>query len=152
MGLIDAYFEDPGPMPSSYYRDREDKHIEFSKQDWINILDILRDLSGGCYLDASRFESNGGTAWGDIKISNRWAYGEMHWTIPSPVRHDYTLQYEISTDALHQYAHFELAEEVLLPIDMSYIAPITDYILKNFPRSSIMTKRICTFEYYDYAI
>lgn len=149
MGLVDSYFD--GPYPSDYYRN-EDKHIEFSKQDWINILEILRDLSGGCYLDASRFESNGGTAWGDIKISSRWAYGEMHWTIPSPIRHDYTLQYEISTDALHQYAHFELAEEVLLPIDMSYIAPITDYILKKFPGSSIMAKRICTFEYYDYAI
>ena len=71
MGLIDAYFEDPGPMPSGYYRDREDKHIEFSKQDWINILEILRDLSGGLFLDSSRFESNGGTAWGDITISNR---------------------------------------------------------------------------------
>ena len=149
MGLVDSYFD--GPYPSDYYRN-EDKHIEFSKQDWINILEILRDLSGGCYLDASRFESNGGTAWGDIKISNRWAYGEMHWTIPSPVRHDYTLVYEIGTDASHQNAHFELVEEVLLPIDRSYIAPIADSILKKFPgSSSIMTKRICTFEYYDYA-
>lgn len=151
MGLIDAYFEDPGPMPSDYYRD-EDKHIEFSNQDWVNILDVLRDLSGGLFFDPNRFESSGGTAWGDIRISNRWAYGEMHWTIPSPVRHDYTLEYEIGTDASHQNSHFELVEEVLLPIDTSYIAPITDYILKKFPRSSIMVKRICTFEYYEYAI
>lgn len=149
MGLADAYFE--GPMSSDHYRD-EVKDINFSNQDWINILDILRDLSGGSFLDLDRFESNGGTAWGDINIGNRWAYGEMHWTIPSPVRHDYTLQYEIGTDASHQNAHFELVEEVLLPIDMSYIASIADYILKKFPRSSIMTKRICTFEYYDYAI
>lgn len=59
--------------------------------------------------------------------------------------------YEIGTDASHQNAHFELVEEVLLPIDRSYIAPIANYILKKFPRSSIMTKRICTFECYDYA-
>lgn len=150
MGLIDAYFETPGPMPSDYYCD-EDKHIEFSKQDWINILDILRDLSGGLFLDPNRFESNGGTAWGDIRVSNRWLYGEMHWTIPSPVRHDYTLEYEIGINAKYQYAHFELVEEVLLPIDTSYIAPIIDYILKKFPRGSVMTKRICTFECYEYA-
>lgn len=149
MGLIDSYFD--GPYPSDYYRN-EDKHIEFSKQDWISILEILRDLSGGCYLDTSRFENNSGTAWGDIRISNGWTYGEMHWTIPAPVRHDYTLEYEIGTDALHQNAHFNLVEEVLLPIDRSYITPITDYILKMFSRSSIMTKCICTFEYYDYAI
>lgn len=149
MGLADAYFE--GPMSSDYYRD-EVKHINFSKQDWINILDILRDLSGDLFLDLGRFESNGGTAWGDINIDNHWVYGEMHWTIPSPVRHDYALEYEIGTDASHQNAYFELVEEVLLPIDTSYIAPITDYILKKFPRSSIMTKRICTFECYEYAI
>lgn len=148
MGLADAYFE---PLMSSNYYREEDKHIEFSKQDWMNILDILRDLSGGLFLDSNRFESNGGTAWGDITISNSWVYGEMHWTIPSPVRHDYTLAYEIGTDAKHQNSHFELVEEVLLPIDRSYITPIIDYILKKFPRSSIMTKRICTFEYYDYA-
>lgn len=151
MGLIDAYFEDPGPMPSDHYHD-EDKHIEFSKQDWINILDILRGLSASLSLDPNRFESNGGTAWGDIWVNNRYAHGEMHWTIPSPVRHDYTLEYQIGTDASHQNAHFELVEEVLLPIDRSYIASIADYILKKFPRSSIMTKRICTFEYYNYAI
>lgn len=149
MGLVDAYFE---PLMSSNYYREEDKHIEFSKQDWMNILDILRDLSGGLFLDPNRFESNGGTAWGDITISNCWVYGEMHWTIPSPVKHDYTLAYEIGVDASHQNSHFELVEEVLLPIDRSYITPITDYILKKFPRSSIMTKRICTFEYYDYAI
>lgn len=149
MGLADAYFE--SPMSSDYYRD-EVKHINFSKQDWINILDILRDLSGGLFLDLDRFESNGGTAWGDINIGNHWVHGEMHWTIPSPVRHDYALEYEIGTDASHQNAHFELVEEVLLPIDRSYIASIADYILKKFPRSSIMTKRICTFECYEYAI
>ena len=151
MGLVDAYFEDPGPMPSDYYRD-EDKHIEFSNQDWVNILDVLRDLSGGLFFDLSRFESSGGTAWGDIRISNRWAYGEMRWNVNDPVLHEYTLEYEIGTDASHQNSHFELVEEVLLPIDTSYIAPITDYILKKFPRSSIMVKRICTFEYYEYAI
>lgn len=127
------------------------KLIEFSNRAWLDILNILRGLSDGLECDIIDLNSREGTASGIIEICDGWIYGEMHWTIPSPVKHDYTLAYEIGVDASHQNSHFELVEEVLLPIDRSYIAPITDYILKKFPRSSIMTKRICTFEYYDYA-
>lgn len=125
--------------------------VGFSDRAWVDILNILRGLSDGLECDIIDLNSREGTASGVIEIYDEWIYGEMRWTIPSPVRHDYTLVYEIGTDASHQNAHFELVEEVLLPIDRSYIAPIADFILKKFPRSSIMTKRICTFEYYDYA-
>lgn len=128
------------------------KLIEFSNRAWVDILNILRGLSEGLECDIIDLNSREGAASGIIEICDGWIYGEMRWDMRDPILHQYTLKYEVGMDPKIRHSHFEITEAVLLPIDRSYIAPIADYILKKFPRSSIMTKRICTFEYYDYAI
>lgn len=152
MGLADHYrsrvWEDP---VDRYFRDHT--VIEFSSQVWLDVIDVLRDLSVdfSCKPDGLK-EIGKGNAYGIIGINNGCVYGDMRWDIKTPILHEYTLEYEIVGDVAKPTAHFELTEAVLLPTDKSYIPQMVDYILHKFPGNSIMTKRICTFEYYDYII
>ena len=93
-------------------------------------------------------ECNSGT----IVIGKGCISGVMRFDTSDPVLHEYTLEYEIPHSASKLNAYFELTEGVLLPIDKSYIPPMIDYMLFKFPGSSIMTRRINTFDYYTYAI
>lgn len=152
MGLAEHYRSRVWEDPVDRYFRNDTTMMEFSSQVWLDVIDVLRDLSVdlSCKPDGLK-EIGKGNAYGIIGINNGCVYGDMRWDIKAPVLHEYTLEYEIVSDAAKPTAHFELTEAVLLPVDKSYIPQMVDYILHKFPGSSIMTKRICTFEYYDYA-
>lgn len=128
------------------------KLIQFSNKAWRDVLHILRELTVDQSCNITDLNTRGGNASGIIEVCDKWIYGEMRWTMRDSTLHEYTLEYEIGVVPSYHNNHFELTEGVLLPIDTTYIPSLTDHILHTFPQSSIMAKRICTFEYYDYAI
>jgi hypothetical protein len=140
------------------WEDREDyfthggKIYEISNRNWIDVIDVLKQLSYGYYCDLTDIKRGTGNTSGLIEICNGWLYGEIRWDIRDPVMHNYGLQYEIEINENFTKAYFELHEGVLLPIDTSYIPSIMDYLTFKFPGCAIMTKRIHTFDYYQYAI
>lgn len=74
--------------------------MEFSSQVWLDVIDVLRDLSVdlSCKPDGLK-EIGKGNAYGIIGINNGCVYGDMRWDIKAPVLHEYTLEYEIVSDA-----------------------------------------------------
>ena len=119
----------------------------------MDIVDVLRDLSVDLSCEMDQLKQVGkGNAYGTIIIDKGCISGDMRFDTRDPVLHEYTLEYEIPHSASKLNAYFELTEGVLLPIDKSYIPPMIDYMLLKFPGSSIMTRRINTFDYYTHAI
>lgn len=149
MGLADCYhtLEDPEDFVL-----HGGKLIDFSDRAWPDVLCVLRELSVGRSCEVTNCNTRAGTASGVIEVCDKWVYGEMRWYMRDPILHKYTLRYEVGVNPLLRTSHFELTEKVLLPIDMSYIPSFVDHVLRMFPGSSIMTKRICDYERYDYAI
>lgn len=132
---------------------RDSTVIEFSNQNWMDVVDVLCDLSVDLSCEMDQLKQVGkGNAYGTIIIDKGCISGVMRFDTRDPVLHEYTLEYEIPHSASKLNAYFELTEGVLLPIDKSYIPPMIDYMLLKFPGSSIMTRRINTFDYYTYAI
>ena len=151
MGLTDYYRSWEEVVADRYISDQT--IINFSNQNWMDVIDILRDLSVdlSCKIDQLK-QAGKGNAYGTIIIDKGCISGDMRFDTKDPVLHEYTLEYEILHSASKSNAHFELTESVLLPIDKSYIPPMIDYMRFKFPGSSIMTRRINTFDYYTYAI
>ena len=149
MELVDAYrlWEDP-----EEYLLNGGKLIEFSNKAWVDILHILRELLVDLSCEITELNTRGGTTSGIIEICDKWIYGEMRWIMRDPALHEYTLTYEIGAVPSCHNNHFELTEEVLLPIDKSYVPSMVDHILRTFPQSSIMSRRICMFSNYEHAI
>ena len=140
------------------WEDREDyfthggKIYEFSDRNWIDVIDVLKQLSYGYYADLTDLKNGTGNTSGFFEICDGWLYGEIRWDIRDPVVHNYGLQYEIEINENFTKSYFELHEGVLLPIDTSYLPTIMDYLRFKFPGCAIMTKRIHTFDYYQHAI
>lgn len=127
--------------------------IEFSNQNWMDVVDVLRDLSVDLSSTFDTLKEVGkGDAYGSIEIGNRYISGIMRFNSRDPILHEYTLMYEICSDPSRPNAYFELTEGAFLPIDKSYIPQMVDYMLFKFPGASIMTRRINTFDYYTHAI
>lgn len=151
MALTDHYCSWEDVVADRYISDRT--IINFSNQNWMDVVDILRDLSVNLSCKIAQLKQVGkGNAYGTIIIDKGCISGEMRFDTRNPVLHEYTLEYEIPHSSSKLNAYFELTEEVLLSIDKSYIPPMIDYMLLKFPGSSITTRRINTFDYYTYAI
>ena len=149
MGLAEHYRAWEEPEDALHH---SGKIIEFSNKAWVDVLNILRELSVDLSCEITDLNTRGGTASGIIEVCDKWIYGEMRWIMRDPALHEYTLTYEIGVVPSYHNNHFELTEEILLPIDKSYVPSFVDHILHTFPQSSIMSRRICTFSNYDYAI
>lgn len=150
MGLTDYYCSWEDVVADRYFGDRT--IINFSNQNWMDVVDILRDLSVDLSCKIAQLKQVGkGNAYGTIIIDKGCISGDMRFDTRDPVLHEYTLEYEITHSASKSNAYFELTEEVLLPTDKSYIPPMIDYMLFKFPGSSIITRRINTFDYYTHA-
>lgn len=150
MGLTDHYRSWEDVVADRYTSDRT--IINFSNQNWMDVVDILRDLSVDLSCKIAQLKQVGkGNAYGTIIIDKGCISGDMRFYTRDLVLHEYTLEYEITHSASKSNAYFELTEEVLLPTDKSYIPPMIDYMLFKFPGSSIITRHINTFDYYTHA-